>query len=212
MARKKTYRTDEFPYHVTARCANQEWFALPLEDCWEIFSNYLWFITQAYSVRVHAFVLMNNHFHLLISTPLANIDEAMNYFLREVSKSIGARAKRKSQIFGGPYHWTVISNFTYYQHAYKYIYRNPVQAGICSRVEDYRYSTIRGLLGLDRALVPAIDNLCLIQNMYKQLSWLNSEFNCEDREAIAKALRRKEFKIPRDPHTGKRSHLEDGVV
>lgn len=212
MPRKKTFKTADYPYHVTARSSNKEWFYLPMDQVWQIFMNYLWFVSMTYKVRIHAFVLMDNHFHLLLRTPEANIDEAMNYLLREVSKTIGIEANRQNQIFGGPYHWTVIKNSIYYHHAYKYIYRNPVHAGICWKVEDYPYSTLRGLLGRDQVLFPVADNMCLISDPYRQLEWLNRDFESDDKIAIKKALKHREFMFPKHPTTGRQHPLETKVV
>lgn len=212
MPRKKFYPTSEHPYHVTARTSNSEWFGAPLDVVWGYFTNYLHFIWRAYDVRIHSFVLMNNHFHMLISTPEANLDVAMNYLLREVSKRLGEETDRENQIFGGPYHWSLIKNSIYYRHAYKYIYRNPVQAGLCKKVEDYPYSSLRGLLGLDYLYIPAYDTLDLIQNPATQLRWLNEEFDDESREAIRLALKRKEFGFSRDPETAKGHYLENHIV
>lgn len=168
-------------------------------DCvWSHFANYLHFIWRAYDVRIHAFVLMSNHFHLVISTPQANLDEAMNYLLREVSKRINEETGRVNQVFGGPYHWSLITNWIHYQHVYKYVYRNPVQAGICSKVQDYRYSSLPGILGMDYLYIPAYDNTDLIQNPMSQLKWLNNAFDEDTYEAIGTALRRKEFGFARD--------------
>ena len=197
MPRKKFLPTAEFPYHVTARCTNQEWFGAPMEYVWTVFSDYLHFIWRVYDVRIHAFVLMGNHFHMLISTPEGNLDLAMNYLMREVSKRIGERSDRINQIFGGPYHWTLIRDSHYLHHAYKYIYRNPVRAGICARVEDYPYSTLQGVLGLDYLYIPTYDDFALMSSPDSHLQWLNKEYNEETREAIQKALRRKEFALPR---------------
>lgn len=212
MPRKKFYRTNEYPYHVTARTTNKDWFDVPMEFVWSVFADYLHFIWRAYDVRIHAFVLMNNHFHMLISTPEGNLDVAMNYLLREVSKRIGERSGRINQIFGGPYHWTVIKNSIYYQHAYKYIYRNPVHAGLSRTVQEYPFSTLRGLIGMDYLYIPAYDNLHLIQNPHHQLQWLNEEYEKESREAIRYALRRKEFSFPRESSTHRAHYLEDHVV
>lgn len=212
MPRKKFYPTNEYPYHVTARTSNKEWFGVPLETVWGIFADYLHFVWRAYDVRIHSFVLMNNHFHMLISTPECNLDQIMNYLLREVSKRIGEETGRINQVFGGPYHWSVIKNSVHYQHAYKYVYRNPVHAGICRRVEDYKYSSLPGLLGIDYLHIPVYDNLNLIQSPISQLSWLNNEYENEDREAIFKALKRREFGFSRDPRTAKVHYLENTVV
>jgi REP element-mobilizing transposase RayT len=212
MPRKKFIRTAEYPYHVTGRCINREWFSIPLPEVWGIFSDYLHFISHAYEVRIHSFVLMSNHFHLLISTPKANLDEAMEYLLREVSRHIGRDSGRINQVFGGPYHWTVIKNGVHYSHAYKYVYRNPVQAGMCKRVQDYPFSTLRGLIGIDRLTVPAFDNLGLVQDPFLQLKWLNLAYEEEAREMIRLALRRKEFAFPRDEKTKRQSVLDRKVI
>ncbi|HWU43756.1 MAG TPA: transposase [Bdellovibrio sp.] len=212
MARKKFYRTSEYPYHVTARTVNKEWFDAPMDIVWGIFADYLHFIWMAYDVRIHAFVLMNNHFHLLISTPEGNLDEAMNYLLREVSKRLGEYSGKINQVFGGPYHWTVIKNTIHYQHTYKYVYRNPIHAGLVKSVEDYSFSTLRGLLGIDYLYVPAYDNLHLIQNPHQQLQWLNEAYEDDSKEAIRLALRKHEFEFPRDEHTKRTHFLENNVV
>ncbi|MNJ93290.1 Transposase IS200 like protein [compost metagenome] len=212
MPRKKFIRSSECHYHVNARCINKEWFAIPLDEVWGIFSDYLCFISHAFGVRIHSFVLMSNHFHLLISTPNANLDDAMEYLLREVSRHIGLKSNRINQVFGGPYHWTIIKNSVHYSHAYKYVYRNPVEAGICSKVQDYPFSTLRGLIGLSRLDVPAFDNLGLIQNPFSQLSWLNEHYDEESKELIRLALRRKEFAFPRDPRTKRKNYLDIKIV
>jgi len=208
MPRKRFFPTDQYPYHVTARSHNREWFELPTEQVWEIFSRYLYFITLAFGVRIHSFVLMNNHFHMLLSTPDANLDKAMNYLMREVSKSIGLETGNINQVFGGPYHWSVIKSRLYYQHAYKYVYRNPVEAGICGRVEKYPFSTLRGLLGMAHLPFPAFDNMNLIQNPGEKLKWLNEPYPTSDfLEDIRLALRHSEFEFHADSSSREKSPL-----
>lgn len=208
MPRKKFFPTDLFPYHVTARCTNKEWFDLPMPVVWDIFSRYLYFVTLAYGIRIHSFVLMSNHFHMLLTTPDANLDKTMNYLLREVSKAIGEETGRINQIFGGPYHWTVIRNRLYYEHAYKYVYRNPVEARICGRVEQYPYSTLRGILGFDHLPFPAFDNMNLIVNPDAQLRWLNEPYpNTDFLEEIRLAMRYREFEFHADRTSRKMSPL-----
>ena len=77
MPRKKIIRTNEFPYHVTARTNNQEWFKLSLDEVWSIFERVLSKVQLRYSIEIYQFVLMSNHYHLLLSTPEANIDKAI---------------------------------------------------------------------------------------------------------------------------------------
>jgi REP element-mobilizing transposase RayT len=208
MPRKKFQPNSEFPYHVWARTTNKDWFELPMEEVWSIFADYLHFIWRAYDVRIHSFVLMNNHFHMIVSTPEANLNEAMNYLMREVSKRIGERVGRINQIFGGPYKWSLIKNGLYLHHAYKYIYRNPVDAGMITRVEEYPFSTLRGLLGLDYLHIPTYDPFDLGRAPDVQIAWLNQPYEPEDRETIKKALSKKEFKFTREERSRKFPSLD----
>jgi REP element-mobilizing transposase RayT len=180
-----------------------------MKEVWDIFSRYLYFVTLAYGIRIHSFVLMNNHFHLLVTTPEANLDKAMNYLMREVSRCIGHEAGRINQIFGAPYHRTVIKNRLYYQHAYKYVYRNPIEAGICQKAQDYPFSTIRGILGFDHLPFPAFDNLDLIVNPGKQLEWLNTPYpEASCLEDIRLALKHEEFEFHADPISRRMTPLD----
>ncbi len=179
---------------------------------WSVFADYLHFIWRAYDVRIHSFVLMNNHFHMLISTPEGNLDIAMNYLMREVSKRIAERSERINQIFGGPYHWSIIKSNVHYHHAYKYIYRNPVHAGLCKRVEDYPYSTLRGVLGRDYLHIPTYDEFPFQGSIEKHLHWLNEDYEDCSKEAIRLALRRNEFGFAREKKAQRPHRLDDLVI
>ncbi|MBS1970381.1 MAG: hypothetical protein JSU04_08735 [Bdellovibrionales bacterium] len=74
-----------------------------------------------------------------------------------------------------PLYCESILSAEYYKRAYKYIYRNPVEAGMCSRAEDYEFSSLRGLLGRVNLQVPVIDNMGLIFGPKKILTWLNEK-------------------------------------
>src|SRR5574338_252694 len=126
MPRKPLIRSQIYPYHVTSRANNREWFFLPQAICWEVFGEKLSIVSERYRAKVLAFVLMSNHFHLLIQTPDGNLDAIMNYLIREVSRTIGARSRRINRIFGGRYKWSLIQDECYIAHVYKYVYRNPV--------------------------------------------------------------------------------------
>ncbi len=185
---------------------------LPFDDVWEIFSDYLFFLHHAFDVRIHSFVMMNNHFHLLIRTPNANLDKAMNYFMRETSRVIGRRSGRINQVYGGPYFWSLIKSPNYFLHAYKYLYRNPVEAGLAANVESYRYSTLQSLIGERHSIIPLEPDETLFPDIESQLRWLNQAYpSIEFKLDIKKAIRRKEFKFAKDKR-GKPHHLESIII
>lgn len=211
MPRKRFIPSNSCPYNISARCHNREWFELPMNDVWQIFSDYLYCVHHAFDLQIHSFVLMSNHFHLIASTPNNNLPEVMNYFMREVSKSIARRTERINQIFGGPYHWSLLNSNHYYLCAYKYLYRNPVDAGLCEKVEDYIYSSLPGLLGNQRLIIPIKEDHHLFRDPEETLKWLNSSYPRHSKDEIKKALRRNQFAFSRT-HKGFPNPLEFNLV
>ncbi len=164
---------------------------------WRIFSEQLYFVSHAFNWRILSFVLMDNHYHMLVRTPDANLAEGMNFFQSNTSREIGREAGRINRIFGGPYGGSIVNSYPYYLNAYKYVYRNPVEPGLSSKVENYPYSTLRGLLGLSHLLIPIEEDTTLFSDVEGILAWLNNPFpSTELRDAIGRAFKRPEFKIP----------------
>lgn len=196
MPRKKQIFTSEYPYHLSARCHNKEWFDLPMWQVWAVMSKYLSYISGTYKMEIHSFVLMNNHFHLIARFPENNMAEAMNYFMRETSRVISRKADRINQTYGGRYFRSVITKNNYLDHVYKYVYRNPVEAGVVENVQDYQFSTLYLKLNGVSCDFPIVDDprLSAIQ-LNSTLLWLNTAPNANDKEEVRKALKKPEFSL-----------------
>jgi putative transposase len=188
-----------FPYHVTARSNNREWFALDPEKCWHTFSNFLFFSANAFGAQIHAFVLMSNHFHLLISTPNADLATFMNRFMTETSVAINDQAMRANHVFGGRYKGCLIDEPYYYANAMKYVYRNPVAAGIVKRVEDYKFSTLHGLIGFAHMTIPILPfprfEPIMAKDIWNRIEWFNSSFDESQQTEIARNLHKTVFSV-----------------
>jgi putative transposase len=210
MPRKVVNLKSTLPYHISARCLNREWFRIPLEEVWTIHCRYLFYLHHVFEMQIYSFVLMSNHFHLLAALPNKNLSEAMNYFMRETSRVISRSSGRINQVYGGPYHPTLIGSAHHFRHTYKYIYRNPVEAGLCPHVEDYAYSTLHGVLGGDHCTIPLMEDRLVFSEFgpEKCLRWLNSNYAEGHKEAIRQALRKAEFKLANQRHTNKPNELE----
>lgn len=197
MPRKSFHMYSEHPYHLSARTNGRDWFELDLDQVWEIMSCYLHFAHYAYGVRIHSFVLMTNHFHLLASFPNGNLSEFATYFMRETSRAIGREVGRINHVWGGRVFRSCIASGLHYEHAYKYVYRNPVEAGACEAVEEYRYSTLAGLLGRQHVMIPLDEDPLLFDGdrTNETLRWLNTPVDHVRKEAVRCALRRSIFQL-----------------
>ena len=214
MPRKTVPLLPENPYHISARCHNQEWLELPMPTVWSIMEDYLFFVSNHYHIRIHSFVLMSNHFHLLATVPNGNISQALLYFMRETSKEITRRSGRINQTYGIRNHKTQIGNYHYFMNSYKYVYRNPVRAKICNQAEEYPYSTLNGLCGLNRLSIPLVEDSLLFTPEFdqKKLAWLNTPSDPEHEKEMHQALRRPEMSFKALRKNGKPSELEKLLI
>ena len=101
MPRAKTILQSEFPYNISARCINREWFYISTERVWEIFCEELTRTSNHHELLIHSFVLMSNHFHLIASTPKANISQCMQQFMQRSSRRLTKEGNRINETFAG---------------------------------------------------------------------------------------------------------------
>jgi REP element-mobilizing transposase RayT len=199
MARKNVLLDPNIAYHISSRCINREWFEEPIDHVWSCFEDYLYFVKHAFDLRIHAFVLMQNHYHLIVQAPQGNLSEAMAYFLRETSRELTKASHRVNGTWGNRFFRSALTEYRHYLCAYKYVYRNPVTANACTFAEEYPYSTLHGLLGFKKLVVPLeYDRVLFDHNVENSLLWLNMKPEQSDWESVRKALRRKTFTFPRE--------------
>ncbi len=135
MPRKPLIYTPDFPYHIVARCNNKEWFRGNMSDIWNIFCEEISNLNQDYNFAPHAFVLMSNHYHLIASCHQDfNLGFIMKLLQNRTAIQINKLSGRINHCYGGRYKASIISEASYYANALKYLYRNPVQAGLVKDV------------------------------------------------------------------------------
>lgn len=142
MPRKMLIRSADLPYHVTIRCNNREWFDLPMRRVWEIC---LYSISRANfkrPVNIEAFVLMANHYHLLLYTPNGDLDKFMQIFNTCLSHFLRIETNRINRIFGDRYKWSLVTEQRYYQNVVRYVFQNPIRAGLVSLCQEYPFSSL----------------------------------------------------------------------
>ncbi|CAN5722255.1 hypothetical protein BH10BDE1_BH10BDE1_35840 [soil metagenome] len=175
-------------------------------------SDYLFLSVKAFDLTIHSFVLMPNHFHLLVSAPPGNLSPALFQFMRETSRGITKIAGRINQTYGSRNHKTVIESHHYFLNAYKYVYRNPVRAGLCDKAQDYKYSTLSGLLGLNQLVIPVAEDTILFPEGFdgSAVDWLNTKPDVDHEEEVRCALKKSAFALAK--RNGRPSALERSVL
>jgi putative transposase len=185
------------PVHITNRAQNRERFQIPTKEAWEISCNFLRSVSHAYAINVHLFLMMDNHIHLIASAPENNLSQAMRYFFSETSRTMNKASNKINHTWGAQHRPTKINDYNHYVNAYKYGYQNPVEAKIVERVEDYPYSSLRGLIGYEPCILTIQDDLLFSNGLQRHLEWLNTPPKASDWESVRRALRRKVFTLPK---------------
>ncbi|MFM8535925.1 MAG: transposase [Acidimicrobiia bacterium] len=145
-------------------------------DC-DVFSRILIDVAQTQMVKILAGSLMWNHFHLAVTTPLGNLSVFMQELEERFARYSNWRHKRVGHLFQGRFRDVVIEHDMHLLIALCYIFMNPVAAGLCSRPEDYKWSTYAASVGLGP--VPR----------YLSLEWLQALFPGLTRAESARRLR-----------------------
>jgi putative transposase len=112
---------------------------------------------QSFECRVHAYVLMTNHVHLLM-TPDAetSIGQVMQSLGRRYVQYFNRRHHRTGTLWEGRYRATLVDSESYLLTCYRYIELNPVRAGMVDSPADYPWSSYRhNALGHPDSLVAA---------------------------------------------------------
>ena len=96
--------------------------------------------------QVHAYCLMNNHFHLVVETPQPNLALGMKWLLGTYTQRFNRRHRQWGHLFGGRYKAQLIDERSsdYLLKACNYVHLNPVRAGIVARdkkLESFRWSS-----------------------------------------------------------------------
>jgi REP element-mobilizing transposase RayT len=100
-------------------------------------------MSERFVIDIFAYVLMGNHYHLLVRTQRANLTRAMQWFGATYSSRFNYRHARSGHLFQGRYKSIVVQNDAYVMQLSCYIHRNPLRAGIIKRLADYHWSSYR---------------------------------------------------------------------
>lgn len=198
MARTYAPQISDFPYHITGRCQNRTAFPIDLDVVWKIFEEELFLVKIKYGLRIHAFVLMPNHFHLIASVKETPIGVILRELMGNTSRRINEAAGVINHLWGNRSYRCVVDKQPYLMTVYRYVYQNPVRAKLVSNCEDWKFSTLPGLLGQNKLFIPVEDPILFNPNFDESiLKWLNEKVSDEKNVLIQNGLKKRAFKVPK---------------
>ena len=135
----------EFPgayYHVMQRGLEKR-FIYRLDQEKEKLLTYIKEARHMYKMRVHAYVIMDNHYHFIIETLDANLSKVMHYINASYAMYYNRKRKRIGPLHQGRYKAVLVQANEYLHQLTRYIHLNPVRAGKVRRAQDYEWSSCR---------------------------------------------------------------------
>ncbi len=141
-------------YHVTCRGIERKSIYKDDKDR-KTFLEILVTSSKIYNIKIYSYVLMSNHFHLLIETPLGNLSEFMRHINITYTRNYNVRHKRAGNLYQGRYKSILVDKESYLSILSRYIHLNPVKIkSIKGRTEKekrqylrkYKWSSLPGYI------------------------------------------------------------------
>ncbi len=175
----------EFPgaiYHVMVHGNGKQWLYKTSDDM-KIFLQGLNKVVDKFKFKIYAFVLMRNHFHLLLETPVGQLSKGMMYLNQYIARELNKKMDRTGSVLRHRYKAILIEDDTYFLNVFKYIYKNPINENIVKYPSDYPGSAlyyllrdknkIKNVLSMDKVLFYFED----INSILRFVAEGNSEYN-----------------------------------
>lgn len=136
-------------YHITSR-GNERKSVFKSKRDREKFLEYLETATERYNAVIHAFCLMDNHYHLLLETPAGNLSQIMHHINGAYTTYFNVKRTRSGHLFQGRYKAILVERAEYAKELSRYIHLNPVRAEMVATPERYEWSSYNFYIGREK--------------------------------------------------------------
>ena len=156
MARLPRLTLPGYPHHVIQRGNNRQPIFSSSAD-YERLLSLLFENAKKFDVAIHAYVLMSNHFHLLVTPQSAEgLPQMMQAVGRRYVRYFNDIQKRSGTLWEGRYRSTLIQTERYLLACMAYVDLNPVRAGLVAQARDYPWSSYGHYSGqrIDKLITP----------------------------------------------------------
>lgn len=141
----------EYPnafYHVISRGYNRAWIFHDNQDFERLLAD-ISVVHQSHCIVIHAYCIMNNHLHLFVETPLANLSKAMHRLFSRYASYYKNKYKSSGKVFEKRYTAYLVDSEIYAIDLSRYIHRNPVGV-IVDDPLSWKYSSYRIYQNIER--------------------------------------------------------------
>ena len=145
MARPYRLQGENCFYHITSRGDDRQDIFISVYD-YQQFLKYIAQAKQKYNFYLYAYVLMNNHYHLLLETTSPNLSQIMHYINSSYTAYYNIKRNKSGHLLQGRYKSILVDKDSYLLELTRYIHLNPVRAKMVEKPEEYKWSSYQGYL------------------------------------------------------------------
>ena len=139
-------------YHVVMRGINRQTIFEDDEDN-ERFLETIKKYKAISGYKLYAYCLMCNHFHLLLKVEKEEIGTIIRRIAGSYVYWYNLKYRRSGHLFQDRYRRESVANDKYFMAVLRYIHNNPLKAGLCKELSEYRYSSYNDYSSEDAGLV-----------------------------------------------------------
>jgi len=141
MPRRPRLDLPGIPQHVIQRGVDRQPVFFSDDDCW-FYLDWLGKYARDRAISLHAYCLMTNHVHLLLTAPSADaLGKLMQDMGRRYVQYINRTYKRSGGLWQGRYKTSYVQAERYLLSCMRYIELNPLRAGMVAAPGEYRWSS-----------------------------------------------------------------------
>ena len=137
-------------WHVTAR-GNERGDVFRDDVDRREFLSVLGRTATIYGWRLHAYVLMGNHYHLLVETPEPTLSRGMRDLNGVTTQRFNRRHGRTGHLFEGRFKAILVEREAHLLEVVRYVVLNPVRAGLARSAAAWPWSSYKATAGLAEA-------------------------------------------------------------
>jgi len=126
-------------FHVTTRGVARAAIFVD-EDDYAYFHAQLVRVKHRFDWTIHAYCLLPNHYHLIVETTRAELSNGMQRLNGLYAQHFNHRHDRVGHLFQNRFSSYVIESEEHFEQALAYVRANPIEAGLCERVEDWPWA------------------------------------------------------------------------
>ena len=140
MPRQARRKSESGIYHIMLRGINQQQIFEDEEDSLRFLETLLKYKEQC-GYEIYAYCLMGNHIHILLKEGKENLTLVLKRIAGSYVYWYNWKYRRSGHLFQDRFKSEPVEDDEYFLTVIRYIHQNPIKAGICKNIDEYKFSS-----------------------------------------------------------------------